>query len=229
MLSDGQSGGLAMLWKEGAKVRFKSCSNTHIDVVVCEGNGAKPWRALGFYGHPDAGMRPISWNLLESLHRQCQMPWVVFGDFNEILSSNEKLGWLDRDAKQMEGFRECLSNYGLFDLGFVVQGFTWCNGRIGEQRTLVRLDRMVANEEWLNMFPEAKVVHRLMATFDHCLLSLSLRMREPRRVARKRFMFEEMWTGEEGCRKVVERAWDPLDCNPEMSIQKHLKSCQVHL
>ena len=229
MLSDGQSRGLAMLWKEGAKVRFKSCSNTHIDVVVCEGNGAKPWRALGFYGHPDAGMRPISWNLLESLHRQCQMPWVVFGDFNEILSSNEKLGWLDRDAKQMEGFRECLSNYGLFDLGFVVQGFTWCNGRIGEQRTLVRLDRMVANEEWLNMFPEVKVVHRLMAAFDHCLLSLSLRMREPRRVARKRFMFEEMWTGEEGCRKVVERAWDPLDCNPKMSIQKHLKSCQVHL
>ena len=40
-------------------------------------------------------MRPISWNLLESLHRQCQMPWVVFRDFNEILSSDEKLGWLD--------------------------------------------------------------------------------------------------------------------------------------
>ena len=37
--SDGQSGGLAMLWKEGADVRFKSCSNGHIDVVVSEGDG----------------------------------------------------------------------------------------------------------------------------------------------------------------------------------------------
>ena len=41
--SDGWSGGLAMLWKEGVEVRFKSCSNSHIDVGVCEGNGAKPW------------------------------------------------------------------------------------------------------------------------------------------------------------------------------------------
>ena len=157
------------------------------------------------------------------------MPWVVFGDFNEILSFDEKLGWLDRDARQLEGFRECLSNCGLFDLGFVGQRFTWCNGRIGEQRTLVRLDRMVANKEWLNLFPEVKVVHRSVVASDHCLLSPSLRMREPRKVARKRFMFEEMWTREEGCREVVERAWDPLDCNLEMSIQKRLKSYQVNL
>ena len=46
----------------------------------------------------------------------------------------------------MKVFRECLSNCGLIDLGFVGQRSTWCNGRIGEQRTLVRLDRMVANE-----------------------------------------------------------------------------------
>ena len=38
----------------------------------------------------------------------------MFGDFNEILNSDEKLGWLDRDARQMEGFRECLSKCNLF-------------------------------------------------------------------------------------------------------------------
>ena len=175
--SDGRSGGLALLWKEGFDVRLKSCSNTHIDVVVCEGNGARPWRATGFYGHPDSGMRPISWKLLEYLKSQCHLPWIVFGDFNEILNSDEKLGWLDRDARQMEGFRNCLCNCGLLDMGFVGQRFTWCNGRIGEQRTLVRLDRMVANEEWLSLFPEAKVFHKSMAASDHCLLSMYLRGR----------------------------------------------------
>ena len=79
------------------------------------------------------------------------------------------------------------------------------------------------------MFREAKVVHRSMVASDHCLLSLLLRMRELRKVARKRFMFEKMWTKEKGCREVVERAWDPLDCNLEMSIQKRLKGYQVHL
>lgn len=62
----------------------------------------------------------------------------------------------------MEGFRDCLFDCGLIDLGFVGQRFIWCNGSIGEQRTLVRLDRIVANENWLALFPEAKVYHRAM-------------------------------------------------------------------
>ena len=40
--SDGWSGGLVMVWKEGADVSFKSCSNGHINVVVCEGADAQP-------------------------------------------------------------------------------------------------------------------------------------------------------------------------------------------
>ena len=136
---------------------LKSCSNTHIDVVVQGEGGANPWRATGFYGHPNASKRYISWDLLVALKNQCDMPWVVFGDFNEITHPDEKLGWLDRDAIQMQNFRNCLSYCGLFDLGFVGQRFTWCNERFGEQRTLVRLDRMLANEKWLGKFPTAQV------------------------------------------------------------------------
>ena len=68
-------------------------------------------------------MRYISWKLLESLKWQCDMPWVVFGDFNKIVKSDEKLGWLERDARQMEMFRECLSECGLIDFGFCGAAF----------------------------------------------------------------------------------------------------------
>lgn len=33
---------------------------------------------------------------------------------------------------------------------------------------------------------------------------------------RKRLMFEAIWTREEGCREVIEKAWDPLNSNPEL-------------
>ena len=59
------------------------------------------------------------------------MPWMVFGDFNEISYPDEKLGWMDRDVKQMVAFRECLSRCGLYDLGFIGQIFTRCNGQLG--------------------------------------------------------------------------------------------------
>ena len=136
-------------------VTFKSCSHSHIDVVVREESSPVFWRATGFYGHPDASKRHTSWQLLETLRDQCEMPWVVFGDFNEITHQQEKIGWLERDVNQMESFRECLSRCGLFDLGFVGQNFTWCNGRLGDQRTLIRLDRMVANASWSALFQEA--------------------------------------------------------------------------
>ena len=48
------------------------------------------------------------------------------------------------------------------------------------------------------MFRKAKVYHRAMPASDHCLLNLSLRCRANRKGGRKRFMFEAMWTREEG-------------------------------
>ena len=71
--------------------------------------------------------------------------------------------------------------------------------------------------------------HRAMAASDHCLLNLSFRHRASRKGERKRFMFEAMWTREEGCRKVIEDAWDPLNCNPNVQVQYRLKCCQESL
>ena len=113
----------------------------------------------------------------------------MFGDFNEITQSNEKIGWLDRDANQMAEFKDCLNRCELFDLGFIRQKFTWCNGRGGEQRTKVKLDRMVVNEEWMKLFLEARVRHVAMSILNHCLLMLSLTRKQPKKTGEETFLF----------------------------------------
>ena len=65
--SDGQSGDLAMIWKEGTDVIFKSFSNSHIDVIVCEDLTSSLWHVTGFYGQPETEKRVILWQLLEAL------------------------------------------------------------------------------------------------------------------------------------------------------------------
>ncbi|XP_075649909.1 uncharacterized protein LOC142620426 [Castanea sativa] len=211
--SDGRSGGLAMMWKEGSNIRFRSCSNSHIDVEVHENSASNPWRATGFYGHPDAGKRFISWQLLENLKNQYFMPWIVFGDFNEITQSNEKIGWLDRDANQMEEFRETI-------LG-VMGG--------GAQRTKVRLDCMVAPEGWMRLFPEARVRHVAMSISDHCMLMLTLERQQPQKRGNKRFFFKAMWTRDERCKEIVEEAWEPGWAEVELGIGDRIKRCQENL
>lgn len=47
--SDGRSGSLALFWREGIKVSFKSCSNSHIDVIVHGDPTSSPWHVTGFY------------------------------------------------------------------------------------------------------------------------------------------------------------------------------------
>ena len=90
----------------------------------------------------------------------------------------------------MRAFKECLDSCGLTDLGFVGQGFTWCNERLGNQRTLIRLDKMVANEEWRELFPEVEVHHVSMSASDHCLLALFLRHRTSPRPLKRRFFLK---------------------------------------
>ena len=89
--SDGRSGGLAMLWKEGTNVGFKSCSNSHIDMVIREGATSISWQATRFYSQPKMNKRFISWQLLEVLRAQHDLSWIVFRDFNKIAYPNEKL------------------------------------------------------------------------------------------------------------------------------------------
>ena len=194
-----------MLWKEGMVVHFKSCSNSHIDVVVMEEDGGSLWRATNFHGHSDAGMRYSSWDLLKTLNSQAKMSWVVFGDINEIVHLEEKLGWKEREADHMEAFREVLGVCGLLDLGFVGQRYTWCNDRFGDQRTLIRLDRMVANDSWRDKFPKATVYHVSMATSNHCLLAFILKRSKSQRKRNKRFFFEAMWAREAECKDVIEQ------------------------
>lgn len=55
----------------------------------------------------------------------------------------------------MECFYDTLRNFGLFDLGFVGSWFTWERRNLLENNISERLDRGVANEQWLSMFPSA--------------------------------------------------------------------------
>lgn len=58
------------------------------------------------------------WDLLKSLRGECQVPWVVDGDFNDIWYSFEKRGGVTREARHMEKFQETLEECNLDDLGF---------------------------------------------------------------------------------------------------------------
>ena len=94
-----------------------------------------------------------------------QLPWLCAGDFNEVLTENEKLGGVPRNRVQIENFREALDFCGLDDFGFRGSLFTWCNKRNGIDSVQKRLDR--GNFDWNQLFPRAIVNHLKFWYSDH--------------------------------------------------------------
>ncbi|PNT61155.1 hypothetical protein BRADI_5g10935v3, partial [Brachypodium distachyon] len=84
------------------------------------------------------------------------------GDFNEILYSHEKEGGNPRPVRMMNDFGDCLVDCELDDLGFSGDRFTWFRGDVRE-----RLDRAVANAEWINLFPGFSVINEGHFRSDH--------------------------------------------------------------
>ncbi|KAA3489871.1 reverse transcriptase [Gossypium australe] len=154
----------------GIDVDATGSRGSHIDVVVEENDGAETWRFTGFYGEPVEQNRKVSWELLRALHNGNNLPWLVAGDFNEILFSFEKQGGRIREERQMDAFRKILDDCELADLGFSGQWCTWERGRLVSNNIRERLDRGVANTSWWELFPNFEVCHLQHSFSDHCPL-----------------------------------------------------------
>ena len=166
----GRSGGIALLWTREISLEVKSYTKFHVDAVVSEASSDYRWRITGFYGHPETHKKYESWHLLTFLNNQLQLPWLCLGDFNEILSMNEKFGGVNRPQQQMDSFRGIVNYCGSHDLGYYGPDYTWSNMQEGENRICLRLDRALATPEWSARFERMKVYHLVDSTSDHCAL-----------------------------------------------------------
>lgn len=78
---------------------------------------------------------------------------MIIGDFNAILSSNEKVKGLS-PSKRCSHFGDFVNNTELDDLGFRGSLFTWYRGNLFE-----RHNRALGNKAWAMSFPNSMVTH----------------------------------------------------------------------
>ena len=142
----GRSGGLLLLWKQDVKVELLNYSQRHINVFITDEPGGSRWLLTYFYGNFEVSQRKGSFELLNSF-KPTDMGWCVIGDYNEILTNDEKVGGRVRSEGQMDLFRQVLVKGSLFDLGWRGDKFTWSNRHEDESFTKERLDRVLANQQ----------------------------------------------------------------------------------
>lgn len=132
-----------MFWANDVDVRNRDKGDNFIDGDVCADNGLV-WRITGLYGWPDSGQKFRTWEMINMLARNFDGPWLVGGDFNEVLKESEKNGGSACDFNNLCAFRDCLHTNDLRDIVASGHPYTWRNNR-QEGFIEERLDRFVAN------------------------------------------------------------------------------------
>lgn len=68
----------------------------------------------------------------------------------------------------MEVFRRTLEDFQLVDICFFGPCFIWERGRVLENNIRERIDRGVATDAWVQLFPSYSLRHIPHSFLDHC-------------------------------------------------------------
>lgn len=106
----------------------------------------------------------------------------------------------------MVEFAQCIKNCGLNEIKFKGSLYTWWNGKVEEECSFKRLDRVFGNMEFNQEFPQSEVEHLVREGSDHAPLHVMCKsLMEP---VRKPFRFLNFLVKHHSYKGVMERVWE---------------------
>ncbi|GJS42106.1 hypothetical protein Tco_0567149 [Tanacetum coccineum] len=95
------------------------------------------------------------------------MPWILMGDFNMALNMEDIYAGSSRMNLVMCEFKDCVANIEVMDINSSGLHFTWNQKPKGGNGILKKLDQIMGNMEFLDIFPGAYVLFQPYQKSDH--------------------------------------------------------------
>lgn len=153
--------------------------------------------------------RRILWDDLrgtKAAYRHLDLPWIVIGDFNETLSSQEhSRGGSLSSQVGMRYFQNVVGDCSLTDMTSTGALFTWWNMRL-EDPLRKKLYRALMYAAWLRDFPQSYARFEAGGISDHAIWVVHLF--GTHNETRKPFRFFNYLTEHADFLPVVKRSWD---------------------
>ncbi|XP_056688691.1 uncharacterized protein [Spinacia oleracea] len=197
-------GRIVLAWKPGEfQVNPIFCSSQLIHCEISLKNGTKFWSSF-IYAHNTQKERLVLWNDLCDLTARITGPWILMGDFNCVLNTDERVGSHVR-LNEIQDFQNCVNTCGLEDAKSSGNFYTWNNKQQGDCRVFSKLDRVLINHLWSCQYPNTEVCFKNEGYFDHCPGVVAVFPHLA--VGKKPFKFFSMWQQAPQYMEIVSTAW----------------------
>lgn len=126
----GKSGGLLWLWNGEVDIDVAWKTDNVVCCTIHNCNNQDCWHLYGAYGPPHYVKKKRFWEDMAEKISNEEMPWMMFGDLNEIIDETERFGGRNLIGKRLF-LKEFMQQVGAVDLGFNGRKFTWINKQGG--------------------------------------------------------------------------------------------------
>ncbi|XP_038991401.1 uncharacterized protein LOC120114622 [Hibiscus syriacus] len=167
------------------------------------------------YASPHIAIHNELWPQLATLDPGEDWSWVLGGDFNALLSADERSGVQMGVSELVKASVIFVFNNSLVDIGFNGLPFTWARGSLRQQ-----LDRCLVNVGWANAFPDSFVLHLDRLGSDHWPIILQTKTVSTQR-PNLIFGFFLSWHDHPAFNDVLRKAW-----NNTLDVRINLQSLQ---
>ncbi|GMI75467.1 hypothetical protein HRI_001216000 [Hibiscus trionum] len=149
--SVGASGGLFTMWhSDFLKVQKTILNGRFIAVIDTLGSCDMDIGFINIYAPNAGGERKIVLDEILHLMQASNVPFIVGGDFNEVVSEEERLG-VSKASASTKYLADFIAKGELIDLPMCGGKFTWFKG--GKNVAASKLDRFLIAPEVLSKFP----------------------------------------------------------------------------
>ncbi|XP_043697267.1 uncharacterized protein LOC122648063 [Telopea speciosissima] len=182
------------------------------------------------YAHNNLAGQKVVWEDVGSVARAIASPWAIQGDFNVIRNQMEKIGGEAVRFEAMEDFNSFIDDAGLIDLKWKGEAMTWNNRQSGDSRICCKLDRVMVNLAWMDVFRSSEATIHPPGLSDHSPVVVTVL--DETNFGPKPFRFFEAWIGREGYVDVVQKGWEKpvsLSLNPILWFAARLRNVKAEL
>ncbi|XP_022889220.1 uncharacterized protein LOC111404680 [Olea europaea var. sylvestris] len=154
------------------------------------------------YGFHTLVNRRSLWNNIMEFNAQVSLPWMILGDYNNVLKFDENCNGADVTPYKIKDFENCCLHVGLTDVRSIGCYYTWTNNSVW-----TKIDRAMVNDIWVqngacvdaNFLPS-----KCLSDHSPCIVSIHDRVGG----TKKPFKFFNMWTKHENLRDLIQTCWN---------------------